>query len=106
MKIELLKEILITAIAASIFSTSIIQKIKEHLLKKNTLFFTSLVISLITGILFSISFTNLNIINSIWVGVITWVGADAVYKTFEDKIFKSFSNINNIEIIEREPDGY
>lgn len=105
MKIDLIKELLITAMAASIFSTAIIQKIKEHLVKKNTLFFTSLLISIITGFLFSISFTELNIINSIWVGMITWIGADALYKTFEDKIFKSFSNINNIEIIERDNDG-
>ena len=106
MKIELIKELMITAVAASIFSTAIIQKIKENLVKKNTLFFTSLIISVITGFLFSISFTNLSIVNSIWVGLITWIGADVLYKTFEDKIFKSFSNINNIEIIERENDEY
>lgn len=102
MDLELIKNILIIAMSASIFSTAIIQKIKEQLKNKKLLFFVSLIVSVVSGTLFSLSFTTLNIINSIWVGVVTWVGADALYKTFEDKIFTSYKNIDNTLEIERD----
>ena len=84
MNLELLKQVLIVGISASIFSTAIIQKIKEQLKSKKWLFFISLVISIGIGIFFTLSFTELNIINSIWVGITTWVGADLIYKSFEE----------------------
>lgn len=102
MNLELLKQVLIVGISASIFSTAIIQKIKEQLKSKKWLFFISLVISIGIGIFFTLSFTELKVINAIWVGITTWVGADLIYKSFEDKIFKKFSDINNIIEIKRE----
>ena len=102
MNLELIKQVLIVGISASIFSTAIIQKIKEQLKSKRWLFFISLIISIGIGIFFSISFTELNLQNAIWVGITTWVGADLIYKSFEDKIFKKFSDINNITEIKRE----
>lgn len=102
MNLEIIKQILIVSIAASIVSTAIIQKIKEQLKSKKLLFFTSLISSIIIGITFALSFTELSIINSIWVGLITWIGADAIYKSFEDKIFKKFSDIEQIIEIKRD----
>jgi Na+/melibiose symporter-like transporter len=102
MNLEIIKQILIVSIAASIVSTAIIQKIKEQLKSKKWLFFTSLISSIIIGITFALSFTELSIINSIWVGLITWIGADAIYKSFEDKIFKKFSDIEQIIEIKRD----
>lgn len=102
MNLEIIKQILIVSIAASIVSTATIQKIKEQLKSKKWLFFTSLISSITIGITFALSFTELSIINSIWVGLITWIGADAIYKSFEDKIFTKFSNIENVAEIERD----
>ena len=102
MDLELIKQILIVSIAASIVSTATIQKIKEQLKSKKWLFFTSLISSITIGITFALSFTELSIINSIWVGLITWIGADAIYKSFEDKIFKRFSDIENVTEIKRD----
>ena len=102
MNLELLKQVLIVGISASIFSTAIIQKIKEQLKSKKWLFFISLVISIGIGIFFTLSFTELDIIGAIWVGITTYVGADTIYLAFEDKIFKKFSDINNITEIKRE----
>lgn len=102
MKIELLKQILMVAVASSIISTSIIQKIKEQLKNKKILFIISLLVSLIIGTTFCLSFTELTFIDSLWVGVASWVGADALYKTFEDKFFKSFKNIEKIIEIKRD----
>ena len=101
MELELIKQILIVSIAASIISTATIQKIKEQLTSKKWLFFTGLISSVTIGITFALSFTELSIINSIWVGLITWIGADAIYKSFEDKIFKKFSDIEQVVEIER-----
>lgn len=102
MNLEIIKQILIVSIGASIVSTATIQKIKEQLKSKKWLFFTSLISSITIGITFALSFTELSIINSIWVGLITWIGADAIYKSFEDKIFKKFSDIENVTEIKRD----
>lgn len=102
MELELIKQILIVSIAASIISTATIQKIKEQLKSKERLFFTGLISSVTIGITFALSFTKLSVINAIWVGLITWIGADAIYKSFEDKIFKRFSDIEQITEIKRD----
>ncbi len=95
MNLDLIKLILVVAIASSVISTATIQKIKEIIKNKNILYIVALLISVATGISFALSFSNLNIKYSLWVGLVTWIGADAIYKVFEDKIFKSFSNMNN-----------
>lgn len=102
MNLEIIKQILIVSIAASIVSTATIQKIKEQLKSKKWLFFTGLISSVTIGITFALSFTELSLINSMWVGLITWIGADAIYKSFEDKIFKRFSDIENVTEIKRD----
>ena len=102
MNLEIIKQILIVSIAASIVSTATIQKIKEQLKSKKWLFFVSLISSIGIGIVFALSFTELSLINSIWVGLVTWLGADAIYKSFEDKIFKKYSDIENIIEIKRD----
>ncbi len=102
MELELIKQILIVSIAASIISTATIQKIKEQLKSKKWLFFTGLISSVTIGITFALSFTKLSVINAIWVGLITWIGADAIYKSFEDKIFKKFSDIEQVTEIKRD----
>ncbi len=102
MNLEVIKQILIVSIGASIVSTATIQKIKEQLKSKKWLFFVSLISSIGIGIVFALSFTELSLINSIWVGLVTWLGADAIYKSFEDKIFKKYSDIENIIEIKRD----
>ena len=53
------------------------------------------------GILFTLSFTDYKLIDSIWVGLFSFIGADSLYKAFEDKLFKSFNKINEVKEIER-----
>ena len=95
MDLDLIKQIIVVAMASSIISTPTIQKVKEVLKSKMILYFVALVISVAIGMLFALSFTDLSLTSAIWVGLITWVGADAIYKAFEDKIFTSFSDMNN-----------
>lgn len=109
MDIDLIKQVLIVAISSSVISTSLTQKIKEgfKFKKSKTIVLVSFVVSMIIGTFFSLSFTELFLINSLWVGLVSFIGADAIYKTFEDKIFKSFSDLDNRKklVIDRKDDN-
>ena len=108
LNISLIKELLIISIATGIIVTALVQKIKENLKTKKYLLLISLLLSLSVGVLFSRCFTNISLLNSLWVGLFTFIGSDAIYKTFEEKIFTPFSKLqtdkqeNNITRIERE----
>lgn len=104
MNIDLIKSLLVVACASSILSTAFVQKFKAVSIIKcsSCLVYISFVISMLFGIIFTLSFTTYNIINALWVGLFSFIGADTLYKAFEDKIFKSYSNINSITEIVRE----
>ena len=93
---NLIKSVLIVAIGSSIITTAVVQKIKETLNTKKYLGLISLGVSIIIGTLFAMCFSDLSIINSLWVGLISWIGADAIYKTFEDKLFKPFNKLQEV----------
>lgn len=97
MKLDLIKNVLVVAVASSIITTTLVQKIKEGLSFKNSkkIIIVSFVISMIIGTLFSITFSELGFVNALWVGLVSFIGADTIYKTFEDKIFTKFSDIDN-----------
>ena len=101
LNLTLIRNILIISIASSIISTSLIQRIKEGTRSKKYMLLKSFIISFVVGILFSLSFSDITLVYSCWVGLISFIGADAIYKTFEDKIFKSFNDIENVIYIER-----
>ena len=54
------------------------------------------------GIIFTLSFTEYKIVHALWVGLFSFLGADSLYKAFEDKIFASFSKIKEVTTIERD----
>lgn len=103
MNIELIKELLLIAVSSSIISTAFVQKIKGASLIKcsECLIYISFLISMSFGILFTLSFTEYALSDSVWVGLFSFIGADSLYKTFEDKLFKSFNKINEVKEIER-----
>ena len=96
---DLLKTIFVVAIAGSIITTAMIQKIKEMLTNKKYLGIVSLIVSMFVGTLFAMCFSNLSIVNCLWCGSVCWLGADMIYKTFEDKIFTKFSDMNKDTIV-------
>ena len=73
---------------------ALVQKIKNMSFIKTSKYivYISFVISMATGILFSLSFTDISAVNAVWVGFFSFIEADSLYKMFEDKIFKSFSS--------------
>ena len=102
LNLTLIRNILIIAMSSSIISTSLIQRIKEGTKSKKYMLLKSFIISMLVGITFTLTFSDTNIINSLWVGLISFIGADAIYKAFEDKIFDSFSSLENVIYIERD----
>ena len=46
----------------------------------------SAIVNVIFAIVFCISFTEISIINSLWVGLFSFLGADTIYKNLEGKI--------------------
>jgi len=103
MNYDLIKSLLIIAISSSIISTAFIQKIKTMSILKcsDCLIYISFFISMLFGIVFTISFTNYDTISALWVGLFSFIGADSLYKAFEDKIFKSYSTLNDVTEIKR-----
>lgn len=99
---ETLKNTLMVAMSAGIIVTTFVQKLKSVLPSKKHIIPITIISSLLIGIFFSLSFSNLNIYDSLWVGLITFIGADTIYKLFEDKIFPSYSNIKQYIEIKRD----
>lgn len=99
---DLLKNILIIAIGSSIITTATIQKIKEASATKKYLFLISFGVSMLIGTLFALCFSDVSLANALWVGLISWIGADTIYKAFEDKIFKPFSKMQQVVEIPKE----
>lgn len=104
MNIDLIKILLLIACASSIISTAFVQKIKTaSIIKCNScLLYISFFVSMIFGIIFTLSFTSYGIKESLWVGLFSFLGADSLYKAFEDKIFASYSSVQKVIEIKRD----
>lgn len=94
---SLIKDVLIMGLLNSLIITTLVQKIKENVKIKcsNNCVVVSLVISFIVGTLFSLSFSKLNLINSMWSSLFSFIGADCLYKILENKVFKSLNMIKS-----------
>lgn len=103
MNIDLIKELLLIAASSSIISVAFVQKIKCASLIKcsKCLIYVSFLISMSFGILFTLSFTEYKLADSVWVGLFSFIGADSLYKAFEDKLFTSFNKLKDVKEIER-----
>lgn len=93
---DLIKIVLVVSVASSIICTATVQKIKEGVKTKKYLWIISLAVSLIIGTLFALCFSELSLVNCLWVGLISWIGAGAIYSAFEDKIFTPFSKMQEV----------
>ena len=104
MNIDLIKMLLVIACASSILSTAFVQKIKTaSIIKCNScLLYISFFVSMLFGVVFTLSFTKYDILESLWVGLFSFLGADSLYKAFEDKIFASYSKLQGITEINRD----
>lgn len=85
-KINFLKEILIISTFISTITCATIQKTKVFFKNSKYIQVFSIILNIITGILFCNTFTEVTFPNSLWVGFLSFIGADSIYKKFEGKL--------------------
>lgn len=90
---SLLQSILIVAIACSSITVAFIQKTKRFCKSSRCITRYSLTVNLIIGFFFSQTFSNIDYIKSIWVGLLSFLGADTIYKNLEGKL-SSYAQLN------------
>ena len=84
---DLLRNLLIIGIALSTITLTFIQKTKRYLPKSFLIPIYSLIINLIGSYFFCNTFTrDINLIESIWVGLFSFLGADTIYTLLEGKL--------------------
>lgn len=91
---SLLQSILIVAIACSSITVAFIQKTKKFCKSSRCITRYSLTVNLIIGFFFSQTFSNIDYIKSIWVGLLSFLGADTIYKNLEGKL-SSYTELNS-----------
>ena len=104
MNIELLQKLLIAAMTSSVIACAFIQKTKGMFKSSKWVAVYSFIINIIIGIAYCLTFTEISLINSAWVGVFSYLGADTLYKALEGKL-KPYSELipkEEAEEIERD----
>lgn len=97
---DFLKQLLIISIALSTITCAFIQKTKRLFKKSKYISLYSFIVNITIGIIFCITFTDINFPTSIWVGLFSFLGADTLYKSLEGKLapYKELINKKTKEI--------
>lgn len=85
-KWRLLENLLLIATTSSTISVSLIQKTKACLKCSKHVCLYSFVMNMILGVIFTVTFTDIDIKYSFWVGLFSYLGADTIYKSLEGKL--------------------
>ncbi len=92
----LLKNLLIIAIACSTITMLFIQKTKRFIPTSKIIPLYSLFINIVGGYFFCKIFTSdVDLIESLWVGLFSFLGADTIYTTLEGKLAPYSEIINS-----------
>ena len=92
LKLEYLREALVIAVALSTITCAFVQKTKCCFHSSKSLAIYSLIVNIFVGIVFCMTFTNIDFPNSLWIGMFSFLGADTIYKTLEGKV-SSYTDI-------------
>lgn len=99
LNLDLIKQLLMVAMALSTVTCAFVQKTKCRFKKSNCLCIYSFLLNIGLGIIFCYSFTDISFPASLWVGLFSFIGADTIYKTLEGKL-ASHSDIIQKNVIE------
>ncbi len=86
LNIELLQQLLIVAVALGVVTCAFVQKTKGMFKSSKWIGLYSFIVNMGLGVLFCLAFTDVNLFNSLWVGVFSFIGADTLYKSLEGKL--------------------
>ena len=89
---DYLKMTLLIAIALSSITCTFVQKTKVFVKSSKNITLYSLVVNLVFSVIFCKTFTNIDVPNSLWIGLFSFLGADSIYKSLEGKI-SSYTDI-------------
>ena len=97
----LLIQILVIALIVEVIALQTIQMLKVYIPNSKAIPFVSLIINMLLAIAFVWFFCSFDATNNIyflfvglWVGFISWIGADTLYKALNDKgLLKSQSDM-------------
>ena len=90
--IEYLQELLVIAIALSTITCALVQKTKVLFKNSNYIIFYSLFVNLLIGVVFCLTFTDITLPTSLWIGLFGFLGADSIYKSLEGRM-SSYTDI-------------
>ena len=99
MKIEFLQELLITGMALSTITVAMMQKIKAFIPSSKYIVAVSLIVNLLVGSFFCMTFTNIDYPISIWVGLFSFLGADIIFKSLNGVLKKHQDIINKDAVV-------
>lgn len=91
---NMLQKLLIIAIACSTITVAFIQKTKKFFKKSTFITTYSFLVNMIFGFIFSRTFTDLDYLKSLWVGLFSFIGADTIYKNLEGKL-STYTSLRN-----------
>ena len=83
---ELLLQLLLIAGIMSTITCFIVQKTKKFIKSSKWIELYAFIVNIALCVPFCLTFTDINIWLSFWVGLFAFVGADELYKTLEGKI--------------------
>ena len=78
LKLELLQQMLVIAIALSTITCAFVQKTKRFIKKCRYLCLYSFIVNMAIGSVFCITFTNITFPTSLWIGLFSFLGADTI----------------------------
>ena len=89
---NLLESLLVIATTCSSITVILIQKTKKFCRTGNCIILYGLVVNMIIGYLFCQTFSDVDYMKSLWVGLFSFLGADTIYKGLEGKL-KSYTEL-------------
>lgn len=100
--IEFLKTMLVISIALSSITCTLVQKTKRFIQNSEYITVYSLIVNIVMSVIFCKTFTNIDLPNSLWIGLFSFLGADSIYKSLEGKISSYTELVNKDKITIKE----
>ncbi len=101
-----LMDVLAVSVVFSVILMALIQKFKTLKLihKSSLIWFLNLLFAFLLGIPFAYSFYNLSIIDSVWTGLFSFIGAPSIYTALKNQTLISYKpkSISDVVTISKE----
>ncbi len=97
LNLTLLEQLIVVSIPCGVIAMAFIQKTKMMFRSSKIIILYSFIINMVLGIVFTLSFGSRDIVESLWIGLFSFIEADTLYRTLEGKL-KPFNALKGNEI--------